>query len=242
MRLLLSAFLFVTLGGAASASAPSCEVLTAAAERTYGLPPNLLTAIAQTESGRRARGARFRAWPWTSNIRGKGRYYASRQEALAHLDAVLDEGIVSFDVGCMQLNYRWHGQNFPSLAAMLEPAENVDYAARYLKELKAETGSWEIATRYYHSRDAERGRAYFGRVRRARARIGPEAPAVPETTRVASLHDAPSPVMPVADAPRIRATAVDKRFQGATPLVELEAAAPYWAHPSLGSGAVPRMP
>jgi soluble lytic murein transglycosylase-like protein len=34
---------------------------------------------------------------------------------------------------------------------MLEPAANVDYAARFLKELKAREGSWTMAVARYHA-------------------------------------------------------------------------------------------
>jgi len=190
-------FLFLALGSATHAAVRSCETLTAGAEAVHGLPPKLLTAIAHTESGRTARDTGFHAWPWTSNIAGKGRYYRTRAEALAHLTSVLEQGITSFDVGCMQLNYRWHGQNFSSLSEMLEPARNVDYAALYLKELKSETGSWEVATRFYHSRDPARGRAYLGRVRAARARLGHE----PSGRQASAPEKVPAQVTSLATGP-----------------------------------------
>lgn len=234
MGRLLSAILLLLICSPLSASTPSCEVLTAAAEREHGLPTNLLTAIAHTESGRRFSGSVIRAWPWTSNIRGEGHYYAARDVALAHLEEALSKGIKSFDVGCMQLNYRWHAHKFTSLATMMEPARNVDYAARYLKELWSETGSWELATKYYHSRDAERGRSYLSRVRNARARISLEPPVAFE----AKQH-----VVPVVPSNTgFRWTTVDGRFPSREPMVKLDKATPYWMHPSLGAGAAPLMP
>ena len=38
----------------------------------------------------------------------------------------------------------------------LEPAHNVAYAARFLKQLRQETESWSRATAHYHSRDPDR--------------------------------------------------------------------------------------
>src|SRR5262249_61335114 len=45
-----------------------------------------------------------------------------------------------------------------------DPATNVAYAAKFLNELKSETGDWGVAPQYYHSRTPYLGRAYAGRV------------------------------------------------------------------------------
>ena len=38
-----------------------------------------------------------------------------------------------------------------SVDQMFEPAANVDYAARFLKELKAREGNWTMAVARYHA-------------------------------------------------------------------------------------------
>ena len=220
--------LFLTcLAPAALAAVPGCEALTAQATERHGLPKGLLTAIAQTESGRAKGGTGPRAWPWTSNIRGRGHYYDSKADALTHLRTVVAAGERSFDVGCMQLNYHWHGARFDTLAQMIDPARNVDYAARYLRDLRDETGDWETATRYYHSRDPERGRAYLGRVRRALARLDPSAAPPPSASvRVATDEAVPD----------------DRRFRSGAPLIRLSSQSHYWQHPALPEGSLPRLP
>ncbi|MEY8882549.1 hypothetical protein [Donghicola sp. XS_ASV15] len=45
-------------------------------------------------------------------------------------------GTTSIDVGCMQVNYRWHGEGFSSLEDMFDPAANTAYAAEFLTRLK----------------------------------------------------------------------------------------------------------
>ncbi len=40
---------------------------------------------------------------------------------------------------------------FSSVGAMLDPAANVDYAARFLKQLRAREGSWTMAVARYHA-------------------------------------------------------------------------------------------
>ncbi len=51
----------------------------------------------------------------------------------------------------MQINHHFHWSQFRSLEAMFDPHENVDYAARFLKELRAREGSWTLAAARYHA-------------------------------------------------------------------------------------------
>ena len=60
-------------------------------------------------------------------------------------------GAKLIDVGCMQINHHFHARHFASVEQMFEPAANVDYAARFLKELKAREGSWTMAVARYHA-------------------------------------------------------------------------------------------
>ena len=52
----------------------------------------------------------------------------------------------------MQINLRYHPKAFANLSEALEPRRNVDYAARYLVDLKRETDSWNAAVGRYHSK------------------------------------------------------------------------------------------
>jgi len=208
------------------ATTPNCEAYAAQAAQRHGLPNGLLRAIARTESGRAQGKAGLRAWPWTSNVRGKGYYYNSKEDALAHLVPLVKQGVTSFDVGCMQLNFRWHGDNFATLSDMIDPARNTEYAARYLLDLRAETGGWDGATRYYHSRTPERGNAYLGRVRKMLAGLSTvESQAVPVTSKVAARTESAKP----------------KKMQHG-PLVSFSAPAAYWMSPVLDAGKQPVLP
>ena len=51
----------------------------------------------------------------------------------------------------MQINHRYHGDHFASVEAMFDPARNVDYAARFLKELRAREGNWTMAVATGHN-------------------------------------------------------------------------------------------
>ncbi len=146
----------------AAMNAPDCETIAARLGAQAGLPEGLLPAIARIESGRSGQGG-TRAWPWTLNTAGQGHYFDSSAEALGYLDHVLSEGQRNVDIGCMQINYRWHGENFPSVQAMMDPVTNISYAIAFLQRLRAETGSWSGAVQRYHSNDPARGTAYHAR-------------------------------------------------------------------------------
>ncbi len=51
----------------------------------------------------------------------------------------------------MQINHYYHGSHFSSVAEMFDPHANVDYAARFLRDLKAQEGSWTLAAARYHA-------------------------------------------------------------------------------------------
>ena len=101
-------------------------------------------------------------------------------------------GAVSFDVGCFQINFRWHGENFDSVEQMFDPAANSDYAARFMAELYAETRDWTRAAGYYHSRTPEFHNRYSARF--ARILAGGDDATGP--VRVAARD--PAPILPDA--------------------------------------------
>ena len=141
-----------------------CAAAIAAAERDAGMPPGLLGAVAKVETGRRAPDGSVQPWPWSHNAAGDGRYAASNAEALQEVRALQARGVRSIDIGCMQVNLLHHPQAFPSLEAGFDPATNIAYAVRFLRELHARTGDWNQAVAMYHSATPERGLIYQQRV------------------------------------------------------------------------------
>jgi hypothetical protein len=188
------------------ANAPDCEALAEEAAARHGIPEGVLAAIARTESGG---GLRSSAWPWTLNRAGEGMYLGTEGEALAQLGAILETGHTNVDVGCMQVNWRWHGEAFDSLEQMMDPAANTEYAARFLVDLWRREGTWDAAVQAYHSTDPERGAAYLARVERNRRAGG------------GALVAAAAPVVQ-AEAPEAMSTG-DGRFAAQAPLVALAA-------------------
>lgn len=140
-----------------------CRAAAARAAKLTGVPVSVLLAISLTETGRRMDG-QMSPWPWTLNIEGKGFWLDTENAALDMAHSARAAGKRSFDVGCFQLNYRWHGEAFKSLSDMLNPDTNALYAARFLAGLYSETGNWSQAAGHYHSRTrhfADRYRKMF---------------------------------------------------------------------------------
>lgn len=150
---------------ALAADGELCGAAIQAVERAAALPDGLLQAVAHAESGRRdPERRRAVAWPWTVNNAGDGRYFKSKAEAMAHVEALRRDGRRNIDVGCMQINLMHHPDAFPSLEAAFDPETNVAYGADFLRRLERETGSWARAVERYHTADPVRGQAYRDRV------------------------------------------------------------------------------
>ncbi len=70
---------------------------------------------------------------------------------MAEIERAWRDDIRLIDIGCMQINHHYHGGQFRDLRAMLDPRSNVDYAARFLSELRRRHGSWSMAVARYHA-------------------------------------------------------------------------------------------
>lgn len=153
MRKKLPMALFLLLLAAcfsSAAAAPSdgavCESQMLAAARAEGVPLGVLYAVGMTETGNKGS-----LHPYALNIAGRTVFTPSPQAALAEFARARARGIKLIDLGCMQVNHHFHGRNFASPAAMLDPAANVAYAAHYLRQLRAQEGSWTMAVARYHA-------------------------------------------------------------------------------------------
>ena len=214
----LAAMLSLALS-AGPARADSCEQAIAVAAQRHGVDRNLMLAISRVESG---------LTPWVINAEGVGQYFSSKAEAMARVAALQATGVTSIDVGCMQVNLRWHPHAFAGLAQAFDPYANADYAARYLRRLRIETGSWTMAAVRYHSATPARQAIYgcavqaeFDRLRR----VAPRACVYrPEggSGAVAVTQPAPAAGSPNATPPPSTLTV----FRPPTPDVPETAAAP----------------
>jgi len=156
------------------------EVCSAAADfaaRATGVPKQVLMAISLTETGRKRKG-KFRSWPWTVNMEGKGSWFSDRPSALRFAKENYDRGARSFDIGCFQINFKWHGGGFSSINQMFDPNANALYAANYLQALYLRKGNWKAAAGAYHSGTPELAARYSERFSKILARISTQTPKI----------------------------------------------------------------
>jgi len=170
----IATLLAATSGLAAptAAAVPAREVcaraIAMAEELRPDLPGHLMTAIAKVETGR-GDGPwpeRF-AWPWAINVDGEGRYFASKDEAVAAVKRLQKRGADNIDVGCMQISLKYHGHAFATVEEAFTPAVNVAYATEFLMALQRRTNSWMEAIGDYHSRNRAQSLSYRTKVMQA---------------------------------------------------------------------------
>jgi hypothetical protein len=133
--LLAAAVLSVAVAGTAAANV--CATFASEAELEYRIPAGLLQAIALVESKHN---------PWAVAVGGKSMLPGSQEAAARLIRSRPTRGVF---VGCMQLSVKHHEWAFEDMADMLDPAENVDYAAQLLVELRDASGSWTKAVQRY---------------------------------------------------------------------------------------------
>ncbi len=219
---------FAVSGRAEARSIPSdpsdpaalCETAAVEAARETGVPLAVLRAISLSETGRN-RGGSFRPWPWTVNMEGAGAWFDEPDEALGFVRRHFETGARSFDVGCFQLNYRWHGQNFQSIESMFDPLENARYAARFLAGLYAETGDWMLAAGYYHSRTPSLADRYSSRFQRILSRLDDGRLDMTETPKAETSDTREVEAPRVNGFPLLRASPVTAALGSLVPLAEV---------------------
>jgi Transglycosylase SLT domain len=173
----LAALLSLTLAApgswAVASSDPSglCTRAARLAAEATGVPYEALLALSVVETGRD-----LRPWPWTVNLGGVGRWLDTADEAARLVAEALDRGATNVDIGCFQLNYRWHAAAFHSVEDMLDPDRNAMYAATYLAERYARTGDWALAAAAYHSSTPEHAERYQARFEETAARLDGQPP------------------------------------------------------------------
>ena len=166
----IAGLVFTVLQYSSPASASIAEEIPdlciAAAENAAnetGVPLPVLMAISLVETGR-ASSAGLKPWPWAVNQAGEGHWFPTPQAAIEFVEGQLDLGLRNFDIGCFQLNHRWHSKGFRSTEDMFDPTRNALYAAQFLREIHTELGDWSLAAAAYHSRTpdlADRYRTKF---------------------------------------------------------------------------------
>jgi hypothetical protein len=176
MPMIGSMYRTLCLGAAAgllfggSAVAADCAVQAKLAEQAYDIPSGLVQAIAQVESGHN---------PWAVAVGSKTLVRNDREQAIRVVRSRPAKG--SF-VGCMQLSVKHHEWAFDDKLDMLDPVQNVDYAAQLLVELQEATGTWSKAVQRYQGGKPAAQRAYLCKIAAKLRGIDPKSPALGEMT------------------------------------------------------------
>lgn len=145
LRLIAPALILAaSISSQAHANACEAEILRASAK--HGVPAGILYAVGLTETGHKGS-----LQPYALNIEGKAVFARSRAEAEAAFNAARRGGAKLIDLGCMQINHHYHADRFENVSAMLDPRRNVDYAARFLVDLKRRHDTWSMAVARYHA-------------------------------------------------------------------------------------------
>lgn len=130
------------------------------AARVHAVPPEVLYAVALQESVDYShvfvsRDIGKRPWPWTLNVSGKPKIFKSKADACVVLKSSLTKTKI-IDVGLAQLNIHYQPQLFGKGGVFqnpcdgLDPYDNLDEAAKLLRDRFVVHRDWVIAAGRYH--------------------------------------------------------------------------------------------
>lgn len=94
-------------------------------------------------------------------LRGRGysEHYSTPKRAIDVAQNLLAAGIRNMDVGLMQVNWYYHGEQFASIADAFDPYKNVSYAVSYLRKHR-QTRDWWGSVGRYHSGTGSHAKNY----------------------------------------------------------------------------------
>jgi len=141
-----------------------CENTIESVELQTDIPKGLLLGIGKAEAIRKINN-KYIIWPWTINHAGKSLFFDNKEQMKNYVFKNLKRKDFNIDVGCMQINIKWHKNNFKKISDMFEVNPNISYAASFLKQLKNKHGSWDNAIKHYHSSDPKKNNPYLIKVK-----------------------------------------------------------------------------
>lgn len=156
MRLMIA--LLVLLIGLNESQAKVSRKIIKEIARECEVPAVLLEAICQVESNLE---------PHAINMGGKAYFFKNRELAAKFLVSQIELGKTNIDVGCMQINWRWHGRHLQDPDLLLDERACLYYGATLLKVLAKQKGGWVQAMMYYHSSNPKAQAKYLEKVQKA---------------------------------------------------------------------------
>ena len=141
-----------------------CKNKIESVELQTDIPKGLLLGIGKAEAIRKINN-KYIIWPWTINHAGKSLFFDNKEQMKNYVFKNLKRKDFNIDVGCMQINIKWHKNNFKKISDMFEVNPNISYSASFLKQLKNKHGSWDKAIKHYHSSDPKKNNPYLIKVK-----------------------------------------------------------------------------
>ena len=139
----------------------------------YEVPADVFYSIALAESGRTTEGFGFKVWPWALNINNKSYYPESQQAALMLIEQAISQGSDEFDVGLMQVSWRFHKGTFKENARYaLDIGANIRAGAKIFSEFLDQADDVWQAVGFYNAGASKRAaslraaKRYADRVKR----------------------------------------------------------------------------
>ena len=146
-----------SFGGRAARADDSCIFHAAEAERELGIPNGLLQSLAKVESGQEDN-------PFALSIGGREIHARDSKAAAKYLRDRRGNFRSNTYVGCMQLSLSVHRSEFGAVERMIDPRQNVWYAARMLNRLHTEEGNWRVALVRYNGGTTRTSQNYVCKV------------------------------------------------------------------------------
>ncbi|WP_063664767.1 transglycosylase SLT domain-containing protein [Aliivibrio fischeri] len=113
------------------------------------VPAEILYSIAHVES-RHSKTASPHIY--AMNFKGKSFFFSNRETLYKNALHLLESGFKSFDIGPVQVNWKWHSERFDNdLWLATDPERNLNAGAEYLREQFDKYGDWFTAGGKYHS-------------------------------------------------------------------------------------------
>lgn len=167
---LLSLLTFTTFMFFSGATSANWDAFVTDVSNKTGVPKKVLEKVCTHESQSYFNGKR-QPWPWTvaSSHRGinTSKYFKNKGDAVSYIRSLMRLGIQNIDIGLCQVNWYWHGENFSSVEDLINPENNLLYAAKYLTHHYRKQGveSWSQAIGLYHSpSNPKRAASYTSKV------------------------------------------------------------------------------
>ena len=165
-----------------------CENTIESVELQTDIPKGLLLGIGKAEAIRKINN-KYIIWPWTINHAGKSLFFENKEQMKNYVFKNLKRNDFNIDVGCMQINIKWHKNNFKKISDMFEVNPNISYAASFLKQLKNKHGSWDKAIKHYHSSDPKKNNPYLIKVKSFWKKVENTKIIKVETNKIKSLKN-----------------------------------------------------